>query len=385
MYNSGINLTLARSYSPVCVCFFLVLFTYLMLTFLHLSGVPAVPSYTIVASVLFVDNATRNHFIFNVDCIPFFVLVSMAINEGRARTAVPDIRKAAVGITLNVMWSVVSVLAVLRWETRFSVFRYVPMSNLWVFVFFICVHSFVYHPFETDFIIFLRVFDFTVLCIAWMYLFHVKKMSVKSVFDCTLCIIQFGSLLFTSPVVAFLQTVVMCVVFFFMSKTAAGCEGVFLSSTQDDLCEHDSDIEFSGGTLSGSQVSGLQTSSLQTSSLQTSSLHALGLEEGVGMCPSALKSQNRDDVIDFDCSVPVHMASHTASYMASVRQDTDSMRQDRVSHRASRATLVQSGCQHQDQARLQARLPVTENANDLGEIRKLFEEAKQRYSNRVSA
>lgn len=353
MYSGSINLALARSYGPVCVCFLLVSFTCLAVVLLRFSGMESMPSYTIVACLLFFDNANRRHFIFNVDFLPFFVLVSMIFNDNRAFGLSSDVRRVTVGIVLNIIWSFLSVMAVLQWETRFSVFRYVPISNLVVFCFFLCVHSFVYHPPEVEFVILLRACDFTILSITWMYLFCSGKMFFDSIFDCTPCVVQFGCLLFTAPVVSFVTTVVFIIIFFTMTRNTQQCQGWCPVATSPDTYDHDSDIEGYAvnvhPVITSAQVESGDEATRNTV-VRVDGMHGvLGLEPDVS-CAGFSQDSSRD---------LVGRVGHISSSLSTLSADA---------HDLHRSPLV-------------ARQPraASNDGEDMGEIRRLFEEAKRRH------
>ena len=360
MYSGNINLALARSYGPVCVCLLLVSLTCLAVVLLRFAGMESMPSYTIVACLLFFDNANRRHFIFNANFLPFFVLVSMIFNDNRAFGLSSDVRRVTVGVVLNIIWSFLSVMAVLQWETRFSVFRYVPISNLLVFCFFLCVHSFVYHPSEVEFVILLRACDFTILSITWMYLFCSGKMFFDSIFDCTPCVVQFGCLLFTAPVISFVTTVVFVIIFFAMTRNTQQCQGWCPVATTPDTYDHDSDIE--GYVVNVHPVVTSAQVESGNEATRSAMVHvdvkhgALGLDSDVSceLMPSSVSGFPLDSSRD-----PTGRVGYTPLSLSTLSMDVHDLHRNSLVARQPRA--------------------ASNEGEDIGEIRRLFEEAKRRH------
>lgn len=205
-----LDLSLARTYVPVCLCAGKTGALCALLSVLRAAGTPGFNAYVLLGVLLFVDRVSQREFIFNTNTIVSFVLFSVVFDDERRAHARPGERRVLLGWVLNALWAALGFAALLRVQDRFSVFRYVAFRPLLAAAALLVVHSFVAPPPEPEAWTFVRVFDFITLSIAWIYFVNVERVSAHTVYDCTDCLVFFGHVLFTALPVAAAATAASC-------------------------------------------------------------------------------------------------------------------------------------------------------------------------------
>lgn len=207
-----LDLSLARSYLPVCLCVAKMGTLCGLHSCLRLSGMAPFNVHVLLVVLLALDRCSSREFIFNTNTLTGFVFFSLVFNEGSSLpAALVDTRKSILGFALDVMWGALAIACLLRVQDRLTVFRYVHFPPLALTGLFVIIHSFVKHPPEADAWTLLRVFDFGALSLVWIYFVNVENVSASTVYDCVHCFLLFGHVLFTSLPVTAVGTGLSCV------------------------------------------------------------------------------------------------------------------------------------------------------------------------------
>lgn len=214
-----IDLSLARSYLPVCICFFKISFLCLILSSLRTVNVTSFNIHLLLAILLYLDRCLYKEFILNTNTLTSFVLFAIIFDDERITHVPRDNKKTTAGIVLNLMWACVSFLAMYHRKRQVITFKYIPFQPLILSSVFLFVHSFIHHLPENETWFFLRIFDFMALCMGWIYFVDVKNASNNSVYDCTDVIVYFGIVLFTSIIIATMYSIICCVFFIFTQES----------------------------------------------------------------------------------------------------------------------------------------------------------------------
>lgn len=230
-----LDLTLARTYLPACVCIMKAGCLCLALALLRALATPVFNAHVFIALLLFMDRKFRQEYIFNSNTLAMFAFAAVVFNRGRVAGQSEEMPrgKEALGLVLNCMWVLCSLAALCQVERRFALFRYIAVQPLVVTSLFVALHSFVPLPPESEAFLVLRVFDFAALSIAWIYFVNVQHVSASTVHDCTECVVFFGHVLCTPPPVTACSTVITCLLLAYLRTRWPA---------HDEEC-HDSDLE----------------------------------------------------------------------------------------------------------------------------------------------
>lgn len=199
-----LDLALARSYVPLCLCCAKVYGLCILIVALRSCELPYVNIFAVAASLLFVDRVSNEPYVFDTNSLTCFVFATRVLDAARTVPPgeVPE-GKPAIRLALDIVWSVVAFGALVRAPERFAFFRYVPFRPTWLSAGMFALQSFLSHEPEVDGWVFLRVFNFLGLCMVWMYLVNVRQLSARTVYDGTECMVLFGHVLLMSlPVMA---------------------------------------------------------------------------------------------------------------------------------------------------------------------------------------
>lgn len=230
-----IDLSLARSYLPVCVCFFKIALLCLLLSLLRGIEVPPFNIHLLLAILLYLDRCLYKEFIFSTNTLTSFVLFAIIFDHERITHTHKDNKKTTAGIVLNLMWACITFLAMYHRKKEIITFKYIPFHPLILSSAFLFVHSFIYHLPEVEMWLFLRIFDFMVLCIGWIYFVDVQNASNVSIYDCTDVIIYFGIVLFTSITISSIYSIICCVFFLYTKRSGRQISG-HESDSETDFC-----------------------------------------------------------------------------------------------------------------------------------------------------
>lgn len=215
-----LDLRLAHTYAPVCVCLIKIGCMCSLLYSLTAVGIPAFNVHVILGCLLFIDRSYYKERIFNTNAFSAFVLFAVILNHERHshnQLAVGrEEQKTPIYVCLNIMWVVVGMLALVKADSRLHVLRLFRFNPLVTACVMLVVHSFMFYESETEVLMFSRVFGFLVLSMIWIYLFHARHMRADHVYNATECFVQFSHVLFTHAAVSLASTVAVCVMFVIM-------------------------------------------------------------------------------------------------------------------------------------------------------------------------
>jgi hypothetical protein len=204
-----LDLSLARTYVPLCLCFAKSLGVWVFCTTLRAAGTPPASVFVAAAAALFAERAAHNEYIFDTNAIASFVLFALAVDATRVADALDSAseRRLPVALALNVVWAAAGIAALLRVHERVAFFRYVPFRPLPFGAVCLVLHSFLRHGPEHETWMMLRVFNFSALSVVWIYCVNLQGVCAARVYDCVDCCVFFGSVLFSEPPTAVLATV----------------------------------------------------------------------------------------------------------------------------------------------------------------------------------
>lgn len=204
-----LDLSLARTYVPLCLCFAKSLGVWAAAVALRAAGVPAVSVFVALAAALFAERAAHREFIFDTNALAGFVLFALVVDAARVTDAgdADAARRAPIALALDAVWAVSGLAALLRVNERFTLFRYVPFHPLCFGAVCLVLHSFLRHTPEHEAWMMLRVFNFSALSVVWIYCVNLQSVCAARVHDCVDCCVFFGAVLFAAPAAAVLATV----------------------------------------------------------------------------------------------------------------------------------------------------------------------------------
>lgn len=239
-----LDLSLAYTYAPVCVCLFKISFMCSMLYVFQVCGVPSFNAHVILGCLLFIDRTYYKEKIFNTNLFSAFVLFSVVLNRERTAHNQHSEAKWAITLVLNILWIIVGIGALLKLERKMTFLRYIRYDPLIVSCYFLSIHSFIYWRNENEVQTVLRIADFFLISVAWIYLFNSRYMKPKNVYNATECIIQFGHILFTEPPVSVTSTLIMCIILYIMRQRKKRAQllcasGAIGSDTEDTGDEYE--------------------------------------------------------------------------------------------------------------------------------------------------
>jgi hypothetical protein len=202
-----LDLSLAETYVPGCVCAAKAVLLCLWVGVLRVAGVPSFNAHVLGAVLLLLDRRRGAERVVDSNSFACFVLFAIAFRDGRAvAPADVDPRRAVLGVALDVYWAAIGGAALVRVETRLSVFRYVPFRPLALCAVLLASQSFLGQAPELELWTAVRVFVFVALSMLWVYLANARHMSPEAALGCTECAVFFGSVLFTALPVAAVST-----------------------------------------------------------------------------------------------------------------------------------------------------------------------------------
>lgn len=248
-----LDLTLAHTYAPVCVCAAKIAIMCIAMYALLVSGVPTFNVHVMLGCFLFIDRTYYREEIFNTNVFSAFVLFSLILNTER-RVHNASLREGYAArlplyLFMNLVWACVGVLALLKAHERLSFLRMLRFDPLVAACALLVMHSFMYIEPENEAMTVYRVLAFLALSISWIYMFHAAHMRPTHVYNATECIVQFGHVLFTHVGVMTASIFMYTVLFALMARRhqrhGGGCE---LGQTDsecgsDDAIASASDIE----------------------------------------------------------------------------------------------------------------------------------------------
>jgi hypothetical protein len=201
-----IDLQLAKNYVPGCVCVGKVALLCITRTALNALGVKNFNIYVLLTVFLFFDRKLYREYIFNTNTLACFVLFAIIFDEARITYEAVDEGKQVAGFVLNVMWVLVSVLALYHSQYPIAAMHYVLLQPLVLSGFFMFLHSFVLCYNETSIWLYLRIANFVLLSVFWTYFVDIFHIATTEVRDCSDCILYFGTVLFTYIPIAIIST-----------------------------------------------------------------------------------------------------------------------------------------------------------------------------------
>lgn len=208
-----LDLSLAETYVPGCVCAAKAVLLCLWLGMLRVTGIPAFNTHVIGAVMLLLDRRRGRERVVDSNAFACFVLFAVAYRDGRSVSpADVDPRRAILGVALDVYWAAIGAAALARLQTRLSVFRYVPFHPLPLCAVLLASQAFLGQAPELELWTTVRVFVFAALSMMWVYRVNAPHMSPEAALGCTDCVIFFGSVLFTVLPVAAASTLAFFVV-----------------------------------------------------------------------------------------------------------------------------------------------------------------------------
>lgn len=339
-----INLTLARSYHPVLIAITLGVATCTIVMTLCATQMHPFHAFVITGTVLFVDYTQRKEYIFNANNMACFIFLSLVFNSERHLHVSSESRQTAILLTCNVIWGLIAVLTLVQWEKRFTLCHYIPVSNTALSTVMFVVHSFLYYEPENDFFLILRAFDFVVLSVVWMYMFHAHRLSTTDVFDCVPCLLRFAPVLFVTPLMTFFFSALCCMVMFAMQRAGYGFEEGVLKS--DD---HLSDASLEYGDLHH--------------------MSSVNIDEGVAQSPSGTPPPSSFSIMEEQMLIPISQQRDTGRE----RDDSGSrMKKKEQKKRSSSSTSTSSSAR--DMVSTAATHAAT-HVPDEDETRRAFAEA----------
>lgn len=214
-----IDLSLARSYYPVCYAFLLTSCACASVAIFSSMQIPSFNTFVIAATLLFMDNIKRKETIFDANNLASFVLFSLVFNEERNAHVPADEGQKPVAVACNLIWMVFASLAIVKCEERMPFCRYLSVNHTAISAMMLTVHSFLYHEPEPEPVVLLSATVFVSLSVIWMYTVHVEQLMVKNVFDCVPCMVYFGPLMVIQPAVRIMFATWMSVLLFFLYRT----------------------------------------------------------------------------------------------------------------------------------------------------------------------
>jgi hypothetical protein len=133
------------------------------------------------------------------------------------------------GIVLNVMWVLISVLALKHSQYPIAAMQYVLFQPFVLSGFFMFMHSFVLCYHDASIWLYLRIFNFVMLSVFWTYFVDIYHIAATEVRDCSDCILYLGTILFTYIPISVISTLLLmaCLVY----ATRCSCNEKLKNST----------------------------------------------------------------------------------------------------------------------------------------------------------
>lgn len=204
-----IDLNLAKSYVPACVCVAKVTILCIIRTSLNALGMHNFNIFVLLAVLLFFDRKLYHEYIFNTNTLACFVLFAIVFDEARVTYGVVDEGKQVAGIVLNVMWVLISVLALYHSLYPIAAMQYVFFQPFVLSGFFMFMHSFVLCYQDASIWLYLRIVNFVLLSVFWTYFVDIYHIASTEVRDCSDCILYFGTILFTYIPISVISTLLL--------------------------------------------------------------------------------------------------------------------------------------------------------------------------------
>ena len=191
-----LDLSLAKSYMPICYCVYKTMVLVGFLAFLWPMVGYNFQAYVLTGCFLYADRVLAVEHIFNGNTLVLAVFFSIFLNQQRAKIVESE-GQFVVSLMANALWVLFSGLMLFRADLYFSVFSYLHVDCLLCSICLSVLHCFIRLEEEPIVWVVVRASLFIIVSVSWMYIVNARYMNCGTVFDSIQCVTQFSSILFT--------------------------------------------------------------------------------------------------------------------------------------------------------------------------------------------
>jgi hypothetical protein len=208
-HHNGIDLALASSYAPACLCIVkvvLLLATHSIMTFL---GVESINVFFMLLCVMYIDKCLYDVYIIDSNACALCVLAAVACNVFRLEndSLLDEVPHASV---IGLLWSVFALIITTgvplgAKRLQQDVVQLVPTTMFFI------LHTFTHIEHFNDLDAWCRGVGFLLLCVVWVYTLNIEELRKARGKSLLPCVIRFTPVLFIHLPVAclfFFSTVV---------------------------------------------------------------------------------------------------------------------------------------------------------------------------------
>ena len=208
-HHNGIDLALASSYAPACLCVVKVVALLATHSILSYIGVESINVFFMILSVMYIDRCMYDVYIIDSNACALCVLTGVACNVFRCanETLLDEVPYASV---IGTFWGVYALIITVGvrlgvWKLWTEVVQLIPTT-----LFFI-LHTFTHIEHFSDLDAWCRGVSFLLMCVVWVYTLNIEELRKARGKSLLPCVVRFSPVLFVHIPVAclfFIATVV---------------------------------------------------------------------------------------------------------------------------------------------------------------------------------
>jgi hypothetical protein len=208
-HHNGIDLALASSYAPACLCIVKVVALLATHSILSYIGVESINVFFMILAVMYIDRCMYDVYIIDSNACALCVLTAVACNVFRSEneTLLDEIPHASV---IGIFWGVYALIITIGvpwgvWKLRNDVIQLIPTTLFFV------LHTFTHMQHFSDLDAWCRGVAFLLVCVVWVYTLNIEELRKARGKSLLPCVVRFSPVLFIHIPVAclfFLSTVV---------------------------------------------------------------------------------------------------------------------------------------------------------------------------------
>jgi hypothetical protein len=208
-HHNGIDLALASSYAPACLCIVKVVTLLATHSIMSYIGVESINVFFILLAVMYIDRCMYDIYIIDSNACALCVLAAVACNVFRTEndTLLDEVPHASV---IGIFWAVYALIITVgvpwsAWRLRNDVVQLIPTTLFFVLLTFTHIEHF------SDLDAWCRGIAFLLVCVVWVYTLNIDELRKARGKSLLPCVLRFSPVLFIHLPVAclfFIATVV---------------------------------------------------------------------------------------------------------------------------------------------------------------------------------